>query len=100
MNDNNRDNDREIISLTDEDGSQMDFELIGTVEYNGKEYYALIPLEDNDDESYVILRAEDAEDGDTNLVTIDDDEEYDYVADLIEDEFFSEIDYDELENDE
>ena len=54
----------------------------------------------NDDESYVILRAEDAEDGDTNLVTIDDDEEYDYVADLIEDEFFSEIDYDELENDE
>ena len=76
MNDNNRDNDREIISLTDEDGSQIDFELIGTVEYNGKEYYALIPLEDNDDE------------------------EYDYVADLIEDEFFSEIDYDELENDE
>ena len=54
----------------------------------------------NDDESYVILRAEDAEDGDTNLVTIDDDEEYDYVADLIEDEFFSEIDYDEIENDE
>ena len=45
MNDNNRDNDREIISLTDEDGSQIDFELIGTVEYNGKEYYALIPLE-------------------------------------------------------
>lgn len=100
MNDNNRDNDREIISLTDEDGSQIDFELIGIVEYNGKEYYALIPLEDNDDESYVILRAEDAGDGDTNLVTIDDDEEYDYVADLIEDEFFSEIDYDEIENDE
>lgn len=100
MKDNNHNNDREIISLTDEDGSQIDFELIGTLEVDGKEYYALIPLENNDDESYVILRAEDTEDGDINLVSIDDDEEYDYVADLVEDEFFSEIDYDGFEEDE
>ena len=93
MNDNN---DREIISLTDEDGSLLDFELIGTVEADGKEYYALIPLDDNEEGAYVILRAEDADDGDVNLVTIEDDEEYDYVADLVEDEYFSDIDYDEL----
>lgn len=93
MNDNN---DREIISLTDEDGSLLDFELIGTVEADGKEYYALIPLDDNEEGAYVILRSEDAGDGDVNLVTIEDDEEYDYVADLVEDEYFSDIDYDEL----
>lgn len=93
-------NDREIIQLTDEDGSVVEFEFIGTVEADGKEYYALVPLEDNEEGAYVILRAEDAGDGDVNLVTIEDDEEYDYVADLVEDEYFSEIDYDDLNGDE
>ncbi|MGN1095605.1 MAG: DUF1292 domain-containing protein [Eubacteriales bacterium] len=100
MKENKHESDREIITLTDEDGSLIDFELIGTVESDGKEYYALIPLDDNEDGSYVILRAEDAGAGDTNLVTIDDDEEYDYIADLVEDEFFSEIDYDEIDGEE
>ena len=93
-------NDREIIQLTDEDGSVVEIEFIGTVEADGKEYYALVPLEDNEEGAYVILRAEDAGDGDVNLVTIEDDEEYDYVADLVEDEYFSEIDYDDLNGDE
>lgn len=84
----------EVLALTDEDGSEIEFEFIGTVELDGNEYYALIPLEDNDEGAYVILRAEDAGDGDVNLVTIEDDDEYDRVADLVEDEYFSEIDYD------
>ena len=97
MVDNN--NEMEVLALTDEDGSIVEFEFIGTVELDGKEYYALVPLEDNDEGAYIILRAEDAEDGYLNLVTIDDDDEYDRVADLVEDEYFSEIDYDDMSND-
>lgn len=93
-------NDREILSLTDEDGKEIDFEYIGTVEFEGNEYYALVPLEDNDEGAYIILRAEDAGNGDVNLVSIDDDDEYDAVADLVEDEFLSEIDYDDLKENE
>ena len=37
-------NGREIISLTEEDGKEIDFEYIGTVEYEGNEYYALFRL--------------------------------------------------------
>ncbi len=94
MVDNN--NEMEILELTDEDGSVVEFEFIGTVEFEGKEYYALVPLEDNDEGAYIILRAEEAEDGDVNLVTIDDDDEYDSVADLVEDKYLSEIDYDDM----
>lgn len=93
-------NDREILSLTDEDGKEIDFEYIGTVEFEGNEYYALVPLEDNDEGAYIILRAEDAGNGDVNLVSIEDDDEYDAVADLVEDEFLSEIDYDDLKGNE
>ena len=89
----------EVLTLIDEDGKDVDFEYIGTVNFKGKEYYALIPLEDNDAGEYVILRAEDAGDGDIDLVPIDDDEEYENVADLVEDEYFSEIDYDNMSND-
>ena len=84
----------EVLTLTDEDGKEVEFEFIGTVKLDGKEYYALVPFEDNEEGAYVVLRAEDAGNGDINLVTIEDDDEYDRVADLVEDEFFSEIDYD------
>ncbi len=90
----------EVLTLTDEDGKEVEFEFIGTVKLDGKEYYALVPFEDNDEGAYVVLRAEDAGDGDINLVTIEDDDEYDRVADLVEDEFFSEIDYDDMKGNE
>lgn len=96
-------NEIQVLSLTDEDGAVVEFEYIGTVELDGKVYYALIPLEDNAEGAYIILRAEPVvggEEGDVDLVTIDDDDEYDKVADLVEDEFFSEIDYDDLKGNE
>lgn len=84
----------DIFTLTDEDGVEMQFTLLGSCEIDGTEYLALIPLEDNEAEEYVILKRETDESGEDVLVTIDDDEEFDRVADLFEDELFSEIDYD------
>ena len=101
MVDNN--NDMEVLVLTEEDGTAVEFGFIGKVSLDGKDYYALIPLEDNPDGDYIVLRAEPVEggeEGDADLVTIDDDDEYDRVADLVEDEFFSEIDYDNMNGNE
>ena len=51
------------------------------------------PVEE--DEGYVTLvNAEKDENGEDSLVTIDDDEEFDDVADLFDDMFSEEIDYD------
>lgn len=84
----------EIFTLTDEDGNENQFELIGSREIDGNTYLALVPIEDNDDE-YVILRSEVDDDGEEILVTIDDDEEFNRVADFFDDELFGEVDYDE-----
>ena len=83
----------DIYTLTDEDGKEMQFSLLGSCEIDGKEYFAMIPLEEGTEE-YVILKKEVDENGEEMLVTIDDDDEFDRVADLFEDELFSEIDYD------
>lgn len=91
----------EIYTLTDEEGNESEFKLIGTCEIEGTVYRALIPLTDDgeeDGDQYVVLRQEKDENGDDTLVTIEDDEEFDRVADLFDDEF-SEVDYDEADGD-
>ena len=95
-------NEREFFTLTDEEGNEIEFELVGVTEYKGNTYYAMIPADaadkakESDDGfcEYVILRAEADEDGETSLVTIDDDDEFDDVADYFDDMFSEEIDYD------
>ena len=84
-----------VITLTDETGHESDFEVIATREIDGITYVALLPLEDNEAGEYVLLKIEDDENGEEMLVTIDDDDEYDRIADIFEDEVFSDIDYDE-----
>ncbi len=94
-------NEREFFTLVDEDGKEVSFELIGVTEYKGNTYYAMIPAGEADqaqDEGgfceYVILRVEAEENGESTLVSVDDDEEFDDVADLFDDMFSEEIDYD------
>ncbi len=95
-------NEREFYTLTDEEGNEIEFELIGETEKDGVTYYAMIPADaadkvgedDNGFCEYVILRREKDEDGEDTLVTIDDDEEFDDIADLFDDMFSEEIDYD------
>ena len=89
--------DNDYFTLTDEDGNEIEFELIGRCERNGKQYFAMIPVEDSEKESdvyeYVVLKL-DTVDGEEMLVTIDDDEELDDIADYFDDLFSQEIDYD------
>ena len=83
----------EIYTLTDDEGNENQFELLGSQEIDGNTYLALVPLEGNEDE-YVILKVEEDENGEEMLVTIDDDDEFNRVADFFDDELFEDIDYD------
>ena len=89
--------DPEIYTLTDEEGNELHFALLGTLEHNGETYKALIPVnEDGEEESseYVILKCSVDENGEDILETIEDDDEFDEIADIFDDEF-SDILYDE-----
>ncbi len=92
----------ERFTLTDEEGNEIEFELVGSGEVDGAVYYAMIPAEEANDENrdtfeYVILKSEVDENGDESLFTIDDDEEFDRVADFFDD-MFSTVDFDEADN--
>ncbi len=83
----------EIYTLTDEDGTETEFELIGSNVVDGISYVALAPLDEDSDE-YVILRISTDENGEEVFETIEDDDEFDKIADMFDDMLFNEEDYD------
>ena len=90
----------DYYTLTDEEGHELKFELIGKAELKGTQYYAFIPADEESDGEfceYTILKAV-IEDGEEMLVSIDDDDEFDDAADYFDDLFSEEIDYDAEDN--
>jgi len=61
-----------IITLEFDDGVELECEIMGVFDYDGKEYIALIPLDDSDD-VYIYGYKEIGED-EFELVDIEDDE--------------------------
>ena len=97
--------DAEVYTLTDEDGQEGEFELIGSLDIDGQSYVALMPIDDDDeserneddeDFGFVILKVME-ENGEEVFISIDDDEEFERVADAFENELVADIDYDEEE---
>ena len=86
-----------IITLTDEDGKEIDFEFIGEAEIDGTVYFAVAPAGEAEMNEGIIeygllkLTEEDCEEV---YVTIDDEDEFNKVADYFDDLFDSEEDYD------
>ena len=86
-----------IFTLTDDDGNEQDFALVGSLEVEEAVYMALIPVDEQglpEGDEHVILKCIE-EDGEKVLVTIDDDEEFDRVVDMFNDELFFDISYDD-----
>ena len=81
------------VTLTDEEGVEREFDIIGTLEMDGNEYFALTAVDGAEDE-YIVLKVVE-ENGEEVLVTIDDDEEFDKVADAFDNEMMEEVDFDD-----
>ena len=60
-----------ILTLTDENGDDVDFEYMDSIEYEGKEYLVLIPVEDESGE-IVILEIEPVDEETENYLSVDD----------------------------
>ena len=89
----------DIVVLVDENGDEVEFEHIDTIEMNDNEYVILAPLEEETDEEgeeeeVIILKIEHNEDGEDSFVTIEDDDELEEVfsefQSRMEEEFDSE----------
>ncbi|MBO5099134.1 MAG: DUF1292 domain-containing protein [Clostridia bacterium] len=69
-----------IVLLTDDEGNEVEFEHIDTIEMNDEMYVLLLPVKEPDD-GVVILKFEES-DGEEILVGVEDDSEAQAVLDL------------------
>lgn len=68
----------DVITLEFDDGAEVECEIMGVFDYNGKEYIALIP-DDGTDDVYIYGYKEVGED-EFELVDIEDDSEFEAVV--------------------
>lgn len=83
------DNEIQILTLTDEDGNDRDFEVVDTLDYEGNTYYALQEYfenvadldnrDENDDIEILILKSV-VENGEESFDTIEDDDLFDKLT--------------------
>ena len=81
-----------IVTLTMDDGSEVECQIITIFEAGEHDYIALMPI-DIDDGTYLYRYFED-EDGNPSIENIDDDDEYEIAADAYE-EFLDDLEFEE-----
>ena len=73
----------DFVTLIDEDGNEVEFEHIDTVEYNGVTYLAFIPAEISIEEDAEVVIMQIVENGEELLEAVEDDEIADAVFDIV-----------------
>ena len=67
-----------ILTLTDENGADVDFEYLDCIEYQDKEYLVLMPVEEDSNE-IVILEVEPVDEENENYLAVNDEAVLDAV---------------------
>ena len=73
-----------ILTLTDENGEEMDFEYLDCIEYQGKEYLVLMPTESND---IVILEVQPVDEENENYLAVESEEILDAVYGIFKERY-------------
>ena len=75
-----------ILTLTDENGQDVDFEYLDCIEYQGKEYLVLMPAEELATE-IVILEVEPVDEENENYLSVSDENVLNAVYDIFKDRY-------------
>ena len=74
-----------IITFVDENGAEVAFEYMDCIEYQGKEYLALLPVEEEG--SVVILEVEPVDEENENYISVEDEQILNAVYGIFKDRF-------------
>ena len=92
----------DIIVLKDEDGQEIEFEYLDTIERDGKEYIVLLPLDEVEDEEegeVVILQVAEV-DGEEEFLPVEDETELNSVFEEFKERMKDEFEFADDEEEE
>lgn len=78
--------DNGVLILTDEDGQDVSFEYLDSVDYQGKEYLVLMPS-DEAETQIVILEVEPVDEENENYLSVNDEAILDAVYDIFKERY-------------
>ena len=76
----------ELLTLTDENGEDVEFEYLDSIDYEGKEYIVLLPADENDNE-VLILEVEPVDEENENYISVNDEAVLEAVYAIFKDRF-------------
>ena len=82
----NEQEESEILTLTDENGQDVDFEYLDCMEYQGKEYLVLMPA-DEAETQIVILEVEPVDDENENYLAVENEAVLDAVYGMFKEKY-------------
>ena len=85
-----------IITLYLDNDEEVDCTVVNVFKVDGKQYIALLPVEENEDGEVLIYRYTEKEDGEAVIDNIEDDDEYEAAADAF-DEWLDTLEFEELD---
>ena len=75
-----------VLMLTDENGDEVEFEYLDCVEYLGKEYLVLMPIDENSSE-IVILEVVPVDEENENYISVQDEAVLDAVYEIFKEKY-------------
>lgn len=83
-----------ILTLTDENGQDVNFEYLDCLEYQGVEYLVLLPEEDDSNE-LVILQVEPVDEENENYLAVEDEAILNTVFEMFKEKFKDVLDFED-----
>ena len=75
-----------VLTLTDENGADVNFEYLDCIDYEGKEYLVLLPMEE-DAAELVILEVEPVDEENENYLAVEDEATLNAVYGIFKEKF-------------
>ena len=83
-----------ILTLTDENGADVDFEYLDCIDYEGKEYLVLMPMEEESNE-IVILQVEPVDEENENYLSVSDENVLNAVYEIFKEKYQDVLSFEE-----
>ena len=81
-----------IITIEDEDGNEMELEILDIIDFEGDEYLVLISTDEEAEEVYILALGED-ENGEEAYFSVEDDEVQEAVFEIFKSRFSDEYNF-------
>ncbi len=90
LNDGELDYEPEMITLYDEDGNEVELELLDVIEYDGESYAVMLPP---DDDEVIIMLLEELNDEEDTYAPVEEEDKLNAVFDIFKEKFKDEFDF-------